>query len=130
MYVQVITATPRQLESLVRLSEALARMRLSKTVDEGHVIEALRLMTVRLPQRCLLCLKHSMLGRQYDALDTCPEQIWNLHICIAILCRYIRCWLEAGMHSVSQGDVQGMTARDACCRWRCSSLPQTRTQAQ
>ena len=44
---QVITATPRQLESLVRLSEALARMRLSPTVEEHHVTEALRLMTVR-----------------------------------------------------------------------------------
>ena len=29
---QVITATPRQLESLIRLSEALARMKLSETV--------------------------------------------------------------------------------------------------
>ena len=44
--VQVITATPRQLESLVRLSEAQARMHLSPTVEERHVQEALRLMQV------------------------------------------------------------------------------------
>ncbi len=42
--VQTITATPRQLESLIRLSEALARMRLSETVEEQDAAEALRLM--------------------------------------------------------------------------------------
>ena len=43
---KTITATPRQLESLVRLSEALARMRLSPSVDRSDVAEALRLMKV------------------------------------------------------------------------------------
>lgn len=32
---QVITATPRQIESLIRLSEALARIRFSEWVSEG-----------------------------------------------------------------------------------------------
>lgn len=41
-----ITATPRQLESMVRLSEALARMRLSSTVERHDVAEAVRLMKV------------------------------------------------------------------------------------
>ena len=44
---QVVTATPRQLESLVRLSEAQARMRLRDTVIEADVEEALRLMKAR-----------------------------------------------------------------------------------
>lgn len=44
---QVVTATPRQLESLIRLSEAQARMRLRDTVIESDVEEALRLMKVR-----------------------------------------------------------------------------------
>ncbi|XP_006455012.1 hypothetical protein AGABI2DRAFT_40860, partial [Agaricus bisporus var. bisporus H97] len=39
-----ITATTRQLESLIRLSEAHARMRFSSFVEEGDVIEAYRLM--------------------------------------------------------------------------------------
>ena len=39
-----ITATPRQLESLIRLSEALARMRLSAEVVASDVDEAIRLM--------------------------------------------------------------------------------------
>ncbi|CAI5730225.1 unnamed protein product [Hyaloperonospora brassicae] len=41
-----ITATPRQLESLVRISEALAKLKLCETVTRGDVDEALRLMNV------------------------------------------------------------------------------------
>jgi len=43
---RVITATPRQLESLIRLSEAHARMRLSPAVEPSDVQEAVRLMKV------------------------------------------------------------------------------------
>ena len=43
-----ISATPRQLESMVRLSEALARMRLSPTVNRQDVAEATRLMKASL----------------------------------------------------------------------------------
>ncbi|CEM17794.1 unnamed protein product [Vitrella brassicaformis CCMP3155] len=39
-----ITATPRQLESLIRISEALARMQLKEMVEPAHVREAVRLM--------------------------------------------------------------------------------------
>lgn len=41
-----ITATTRQLESLIRISESLARMRLSNKVEKDDVIEALRLIKV------------------------------------------------------------------------------------
>jgi DNA replication licensing factor MCM4 len=41
---KVISATPRQLEAMIRLSEALARMRLSAHVEERDANEALRLM--------------------------------------------------------------------------------------
>ncbi|KAF0683439.1 Aste57867_24564 [Aphanomyces stellatus] len=41
-----ITATPRQLESLIRIAEALAKMKLSDTVTPREVQEALRLMHV------------------------------------------------------------------------------------
>jgi DNA replicative helicase MCM subunit Mcm2 (Cdc46/Mcm family) len=34
---KVITATPRQLESMIRISEALAKMRLSQTVEKYDV---------------------------------------------------------------------------------------------
>lgn len=40
---QVVVATPRQLESLIRLSEALARMRLDTLVTKKDVEEAVRL---------------------------------------------------------------------------------------
>eukprot|EP00301_Raphidiophrys_heterophryoidea_P023877 c7587_g1_i1.p1 GENE.c7587_g1_i1~~c7587_g1_i1.p1 ORF type:complete len:800 (+),score=196.80 c7587_g1_i1:43-2400(+) len=43
---KTITATPRQLDALIRLSEALARMRLSETVERVDVAEAVRLMNV------------------------------------------------------------------------------------
>ena len=45
-----ITATPRQLESLVRLSEARARARLAEVVTAEDVSEAVRLMRVALQQ--------------------------------------------------------------------------------
>ncbi|RLN60350.1 hypothetical protein BBJ29_005489 [Phytophthora kernoviae] len=41
-----ITATPRQLESLIRISEALAKLKLCKIVTGSNVDEALRLMNV------------------------------------------------------------------------------------
>ncbi len=36
---RTISATARQLESLIRLSEGLAKMELNSTVEERHVIE-------------------------------------------------------------------------------------------
>jgi len=41
-----ITATPRQLESLIRMSEAFAKMRLSSEVTEDDVDEAINLMNL------------------------------------------------------------------------------------
>lgn len=43
---RTIAATPRQLESLIRIATALAKMRLSSDVTEGDVQEAIRLMRV------------------------------------------------------------------------------------
>ena len=43
---KTITATPRQLESLIRLSEAHARMRLSEWVEKADIEEAVRLIKV------------------------------------------------------------------------------------
>jgi DNA replication licensing factor MCM4 len=45
-----ITATPRQLESLIRISEALAKMRLSDRVEAADVREASRLIEVAIAQ--------------------------------------------------------------------------------
>jgi len=47
---KTITATPRQLESLIRISESLARMRHAKVVKESDVLEALRLHKVATQQ--------------------------------------------------------------------------------
>lgn len=45
-----ITATTRQLESMIRLSEAHAKMRLSETVTRDDVLEAVRLIKSALKQ--------------------------------------------------------------------------------
>lgn len=45
-----ITATTRQLESMIRLSEAHAKMRLSETVTRDDVVEAVRLIKSALKQ--------------------------------------------------------------------------------
>jgi len=50
---KTITATPRQLESLVRISEAYARMRFSKTVERVDVAEAIRLVRVAIQQAAI-----------------------------------------------------------------------------
>jgi len=47
---KTITATTRQLESLIRLSEALAKIRLSSIVEAKDVEEAARLIRVALQQ--------------------------------------------------------------------------------
>ncbi|KAL3637352.1 DNA replication licensing factor, mcm4 component [Castilleja foliolosa] len=47
---KVITATPRQIESLIRLSEALARIRFSEVVEKKDVTEAFRLLEVAMQQ--------------------------------------------------------------------------------
>lgn len=47
---KTITATPRQLESMIRISEALAKMRLSDFVEKRDVEEAVRLIKHALQQ--------------------------------------------------------------------------------
>ncbi|KAI3438606.1 hypothetical protein D9Q98_001029 [Chlorella vulgaris] len=47
---KIVSATPRQLESLIRLAEAQARMRLSEIVTLDDVAEAVRLMKVAMQQ--------------------------------------------------------------------------------
>ena len=49
----VVTATPRQLESIIRCSEALAKMRLRKFVERHDVEEALRLIKVATQQSAI-----------------------------------------------------------------------------
>ena len=49
----VITATPRQLESIIRISEALAKMRLSDVVERRDVEEAQRLIRVATQQSAI-----------------------------------------------------------------------------
>eukprot|EP00123_Amoebidium_parasiticum_P018235 comp24139_c1_seq1/m.43894 comp24139_c1_seq1/g.43894 ORF comp24139_c1_seq1/g.43894 comp24139_c1_seq1/m.43894 type:complete len:824 (-) comp24139_c1_seq1:761-3232(-) len=64
---KTITATPRQLESLIRLSEALARMRFSQVVERVDVAEAIRLVQTAL-QKVALDPKTGMLNM--DMINT------------------------------------------------------------
>ena len=47
---KTITATPRQLESLIRISESLAKMRLSNCVERCDIEEAVRLIRTAMQQ--------------------------------------------------------------------------------
>lgn len=47
---KTITATPRQLESMIRISESVAKMRLSDTVEKRDVEEAVRLIKTAMQQ--------------------------------------------------------------------------------
>lgn len=47
---KTITATPRQLESMVRISESIAKMRLAQEVTADDVDEAVRLIKVAMQQ--------------------------------------------------------------------------------
>jgi DNA replication licensing factor MCM4 len=47
---KTITATPRQLESMIRIAESLAKMRLSETVEKRDVEEAVRLIKTAMQQ--------------------------------------------------------------------------------
>lgn len=47
---KTITATPRQLESLIRISESIAKMRLSSVVETKDVEEAVRLIRTAMQQ--------------------------------------------------------------------------------
>lgn len=60
-----ITATPRQLESMVRLSEALARMRLSASVERHDVAEATRLMKASSHTYCCVCWSYETAGHAH-----------------------------------------------------------------
>jgi DNA replication licensing factor MCM4 len=50
---KTITATPRQLEAIVRISEAHARMRYSELVERIDVAEAIRLVKAALQQAAI-----------------------------------------------------------------------------
>lgn len=47
---KTITATPRQLESMIRIAESLAKMRLSREVEKRDVDESVRLIKHALQQ--------------------------------------------------------------------------------
>ena len=47
---KTITATPRQLESLIRISESLAKMRLSNKVEARDIEEGVRLIRTAMQQ--------------------------------------------------------------------------------
>lgn len=64
----VVTATPRQLESLIRISEALAKMKLNSEVSVEDVKEAARLINVATQRvgdgRSLCCRQPRILARE------------------------------------------------------------------
>jgi DNA replication licensing factor MCM4 len=82
---KTITATPRQLESMIRISEAIAKMRLATEVERKDVEEAVRL------------IKHAM---QQSATDPTTGEIdmgllttgftASSQVRVSALCEYIK----------------------------------------
>ncbi|KAK4529942.1 hypothetical protein CCYA_CCYA03G0799 [Cyanidiococcus yangmingshanensis] len=74
---KTITATPRQLESLIRLSEAHAKIRLSPVVERVDVEEALRLMKIATQQSAT----DPITGRiDLDLLQTGHSAAWRQRV--------------------------------------------------
>lgn len=70
----VVTATPRQLESLIRLSEALAKMKFAEEVSIEDVKEAARLINVA-TQRVLLSICHLMCVGCHRSQNRCDQHV-------------------------------------------------------
>eukprot|EP01028_Stygiella_incarcerata_P006150 TRINITY_DN2513_c0_g1_i4.p1 TRINITY_DN2513_c0_g1~~TRINITY_DN2513_c0_g1_i4.p1 ORF type:complete len:751 (+),score=205.90 TRINITY_DN2513_c0_g1_i4:55-2307(+) len=99
---KIITATPRQLESLIRISEALAKMKFSMEVTLDDVKEAIRLVKVAMQQAAV----DPRTGQiDMDLITTGHSATERVQV--AALARSIKEWLT---NSVSQ-DV--ISFRDA-----------------
>ena len=72
---KTITATPRQLESLIRISEAFAKMRLSIEVNESDVDRAIELIKVAMqhaatdPMTGVIDMDAILIGRTAKSRD-------------------------------------------------------------
>ncbi len=123
MVAQVITATPRQLESSVRLAEALAKMRLSPTVEREDVMEGFRLMKVQ---------SYPGLTRQ-GAVQQQVEQEFMYNSTASVLQGILglpvdlMCELQP-KHRSLPAKASGAEQLDGRCkrRWRCKVRPWTR----
>jgi DNA replication licensing factor MCM4 len=99
---QVITATPRQLESGVRLAEALARMRLSPTVEPSDVREGLRLMQVGSPPRTAAQLHPGSHRSQQSAEHQHQNQHWQRAACTVDVDSPLMKWTRDAMQVAMQ----------------------------
>ena len=78
----VVTATPRQLESMIRLSEALAKMRLASEVTVEDVKEAARLINVATQrvgvEGVVKCRRQRIRGRASSVCRVCKISLLSI----------------------------------------------------
>eukprot|EP01083_Nonionella_stella_P259582 886141_1 len=112
---KTITATPRQLESLIRLSESLARMRHSKYVQDEDVDEAVRLHRVATmaaatdPRTGAIDLDSINVGTSAQERQLMQAQANNI---IKILKNYQRSNIRANTLLTKYNDAQGTNEND------------------
>ena len=82
---KTITATPRQLESLIRIAESLAKMRLSNRVETEDIEEAVRLIRTAM-QQSAVDPKTGMIDM--DIIATGVSQASNARV--KLICDYIK----------------------------------------
>ena len=102
---KVITATPRQLEALIRLAEALAKMQLKPVVSEEHVFEAKRLMDVA-TQRVRTHTRARIHACTHAC--TCMRRFWCGLLADCVLCY---CVIVLFLASVVQAATDPTTGR-------------------
>ena len=94
-----VSAYPRQLESLIRLAEAHARMRLSDVVDVDDVQEARRYP----PHTCEMCMElichHAPESVSFNHLycHCMPEVVDSAHLTITQCLQIWKTWISQGI---------------------------------
>ena len=95
---KTITATPRQLESMIRLSEAIAKMRLSHEVEKQDLDEAIRLIKHAMQQAAtdpntgqinMDIITTGVTKTSSDRLNAIKEFIINLQVSFFLFLKYL-----------------------------------------
>lgn len=104
---KTITATPRQLESLIRISESLAKMRLCNRVEQRDIEEGVRLIRTAMQQSATDPKTGEI---DLDIITTGVSFASNARV--KVICDYIKRVQEDFREKVAQNGVKYMNLYD------------------